>query len=157
VQYAWSGEGLENIEDWWVFVDPKVERSVGLSLAANLYPPIRPIPRPPPGFVLIPPPPWEYEDILRRLPYETTKGIRFGHSAETVSAVYGPPSKTYTFFYGRASFYYPDLRTEFEFVCRMNKLDRNTRCESPSLLIDRITIFAPGWSPETLWGQGGRR
>ena len=148
VQYGWSREGLENNEDWRVFVDPKFERSVGISLS-------RFIPTPPPGFRVIPPPPWEYEGILQKLHYETTKGIHFGHSSETVSAVYGPPSKIYTFDYGRTSFYYAALRIEFEFVCAMTKAQQDTRCDG-SLLLDRITIFAPGWSPETLWGQGGR-
>jgi len=129
VQYDWCCEG--DIE-WRVFVDPKVDRSVGLSL--SLIPP----------FIFV----WE----PNQLPYETTKGVRFGHSLKTVSAVYGPPSKTYTFDYGRVILYYAPLRTEFEFRCN------RTGCSGfgGGPVLKGITIFAPGWSPETLWGPGGR-
>jgi hypothetical protein len=140
VKYVWCCEGLDGVEAaWWVIVDPKVESSVGISLADLID--------------------WDLSlfGTASKLPYETTKGVRFGHSPETVLAVYGPPSKTYTFDYGRASSYYAPLRTEFEFVCKMSKLEQSTRCEGWRLRLYRITIFARGWSPETLWGQGGRR
>jgi hypothetical protein len=139
LKYAWCCKGLEGVEaDWLVLVDPKLGNSVGISLADLIE--------------------WDLSlfGTASKLPYETTKGVRFGHSPETVLSVYGPPSKTYTFDYGRTSLYYAPLRTEFEFVCTKDKLEQNTRCEDWRLRLYRITIFAPGWSPETLWGQGGR-
>ena len=138
-QYDW----LRGDEDWWIIIDPKSENVVAISVSPAL------------DFdAFLRGRPWEPRQKLR---FETTRGVRFNHGPETVSAVYGPPSRIFTFEYGRTSYDYASVQTEFEFVCDEPRTGPNQKCHIYSLALNRVTVYARGWSPEKVWGPGGRR
>ncbi len=125
VQYDWYSD---NPEAWSVLIEPKTGHAVGISLSGTFE--------------------WDpqtnhFVNTAPKLSYETTKGVRFVHSPQTVSAVYGSPSKAYTFDYGRVSYYYAPVRTEFEFSCRMKAPQQTMRCKDFFRSLSALPFLLP--------------
>jgi hypothetical protein len=88
-----------------------------------------------------------------RVKFVTSKGARYGHSIETIEVMYGKPGRIYSRGNTSLTYYYPDLRTEFLFVCDAPLWSRQN-CKRWSMELEQMRIYADGWSPERLWGPG---
>lgn len=93
----------------------------------------------------------EHEQRLGRIPFQTSRGVRFGHGVQTIETVYGKPGKMYRRSNRVVTYYYPQLRTEFLLGCPM--VDVSKPCEDYDLTVEQIRIYAREWSPERLWGE----
>jgi hypothetical protein len=136
-RYSWNG-----IEGYWsVFFDAATGRAIALRYQ-----------------------PKEADDktaseTQQRLMLATTRGAHYHHDTETIQVLHGTKPKVYELRLPKGfqldrpqfSYYYPEVRTEFLFVCIYEPKAAGALCFSHEL--DNVTVYADGWPPERLWGS----
>ena len=126
----------ESTFHWFVSFDPRSDKAVAISYR-NVIPDF--------GSVS-----YDTEHEKRRyeveqrgtIPYETTKGGRYGQDVETIEAIYGDPSEEKK---DLNTYYFEKSGLEFYFWCAV---PTEGKCNKENLIVDRITLFAPGWYQE---------